>query len=288
VLFEILSATITNVAMITTTEAPYSSSASLIQKSVKGVNSPYIILILCGAKDSDEHNVAVMHLSTLYLRTRNTKYAPDDDIIPDKKGSSPSSYRDNTNTKKFVHSSIRVEEHVVLALQKEAQRRGTSFNNLVNNTLKNYVTSEMYFEQLGFILVSKDFLRRIFLKLDEKYVEEFGREIGLTVAKEYISYFSAQVNKNTLIQFLDIWFRRFQFCQHRIEIDKHIADDDKQQQKEPQEDQQLHLFIVIHDINMNFSLVLRAILEALIEPITKTPVIFRDVTSTSITFSIKI
>ena len=79
----------------------------------------------------------------------------------------------------------------------------------------------MYFEQLGFILVSNDFLRKTFLKLDEKYIEEFGREVGLTVAKEYISYFSGQVNNDTLIKFLDIWFKRFQFCQHRV---REIAD----------------------------------------------------------------
>ena len=180
-------------------------------------------------------------------------------------------------------------------LQKEAERRGVSFNSLVNKTLKTYVSSEMYFEQLGFILVSKDFLRKTFLKLDEKYIEEFGREIGLTVAKEYISYFSGYVNNYTLIQFLDIWFKRYQFSQHRIQdiVDTATSDttdnERKWQKKQPQHHHhRLHSFNVIHDINMNFSLVLKAILEGLVEPITKSPVIFRDITAASITFSIEI
>ena len=76
-------------------------------------------------------------------------------------------------------------------LQKEAERQGISFNSLINKTLKNYAKSEMHFEQLGFLLVSKDFLRKTFAELqDENRIEEFGKELGLTVAKEYVSYFS--------------------------------------------------------------------------------------------------
>ncbi len=113
-------------------------------------------------------------------------------------------YRDDGYNKKFVHSSIRIEEQVLKSLQKEAQRRGISFNSLVNKTLKNYVTSEMYFEQLGFILVSKDFLRKTYSRLNQSDIEEFGRELGLSVAREYMSYFFPQVNNTTLVEFLDI------------------------------------------------------------------------------------
>ena len=210
----------------------------------------------------------------------------------------------NNNDRKFVHSSIRIEEQVLKTLQREAQRRGISFNNLVNKTLKNYVTSEMYFEQLGFVLVSKDFLRKTFSRLNENDIEEFGRELGLTVAKEYISYFFPEVNNTTLVEFLDIWFRRFQFYQHRVReesaqeesdvnasLSPHFSSSNAAEPKadfnQKQLERQLHLFTVSHDINMNFSLVLKAILEGLVEPITKSPVIFKDITATSIAFSIK-
>ena len=213
-------------------------------------------------------------------------------------------YRDDGYNKKFVHSSIRIEEQVLKSLQREAQRRGVSFNSLVNKTLKNYVTSEMYFEQLGFILVSKDFLRKTFCRLNENDIEEFGRELGLSVAREYMSYFFPQVNNTTLVEFLDIWFRRFQFYQHRVREESAQEENDvnailpphfsSSNAAEPRADfnqkqleRQLHLFTVSHDINMNFSLVLKAILEGLVEPITKSPVIFKDITATSIAFSIK-
>jgi hypothetical protein len=213
-------------------------------------------------------------------------------------------YRDDGYDKKFVHSSIRIEEQVLKSLQKEAQRRGISFNSLVNKTLKNYVTSEMYFEQLGFILVSKDFLRKTFSRLNQSDIEEFGRELGLAVAREYMSYFFPQVNNTTLVEFLDIWFRRFQFYQHRVReesaqeesdvnaiLPPHFSSSNAAEPKadfnQKQLERQLHFFTVSHDINVNFSLVLKAILEGLVEPITKSPVIFKDITATSISFSIK-
>ena len=77
----------------------------------------------------------------------------------------------------------------------------------------------MYFEELGFILVSKDFLRKVFSKIEKaEDIEEFGRELGLTTAKEYVSYFFPQVNSDSLVQYLDLWFRRFQFVYFSTEL----------------------------------------------------------------------
>ncbi|MGI8833183.1 MAG: hypothetical protein ACR2IS_11180 [Nitrososphaeraceae archaeon] len=98
----------------------------------------------------------------------------------------------------------------------------------------------------------------------------FGKEFGTTMAKEYVSYFYPQVNGNTLVQFLDYWFRRFQSC-------KHIVEDSGRNQS--------HYFTVNHDINIKFSVALKAILEGLIEPVSKTTVEFREITANSLTFS---
>ena len=105
--------------------------------------------------------------------------------------------------------------------------------------LKTTLRMRCSFEELGFILVSKDFLRKIFSVIEnEKHIHDFGKEFGATMAKEYVSYFYPQVNSNTLVQFLDYWFRRFQSCKHVIE------DSDRSQR---------HYFTVSHDINIKFS-----------------------------------
>jgi hypothetical protein len=178
----------------------------------------------------------------------------------------------SSDKNKLVHSSFRIEENVIGALAIAAEKRGDTLSSLVNKTLKNYVTSEMYFEELGFILVSKDFLRKIFsskIVSDQKHLEEFGKELGLTVAKEYVTYFFPEVNSHSMTQFLDAWFRRFQSCQHRVNGNRHC-------------------FSVNHDINMNFSIAMKAMLEELIEPIIKNPVDFKELTSNAIVFSFEV
>jgi hypothetical protein len=189
--------------------------------------------------------------------------------------SSEKKKEDNDNDKdKLLHQGFRIQEQVIKTLTEEAARKGISVSNLVNKILKNYVTHEMQFEELGFILVSKDFLRKIFSVVDdEKDIQDFGKEIGTTIAKEYVSYFYPQVNSITLVQFLDYWFRRFQSC-------KHIVENADRSQR--------HYFTVNHDINIKFSFALKAILEGLIEPVSKTTVEFRDVTANSITFSFEV
>ena len=211
--------------------------------------------------------------------------------------SSSSSSFSSSKNKKLAHSSIRMEEEVFQLLQKEAERQGISVNSLINKILKNYVKSEMHFEQLGFLLVSKDFLRMTFSEVqDEKRLEEFGRELGLTVANEYVSYFFPKLDSFTLVQFLDIWFRRLQSYKHIVDtsrvndINVIIEKEGLRKENEEEEYQQLqrkdiHYFIINHDININFSIALKAGLEGLIEPIIKSPIIFKQVTSNSISFS---
>jgi hypothetical protein len=180
----------------------------------------------------------------------------------------------NSNKNKLSHQGFRLEEQVIKSLAEEAIRKGISVSSLVNKILKNYVTHEMQFEELGFILVSKDFLRKIFNVIDdEKHIQDFGTEFGTTMAKEYVSYFYPHVNSHTLVRFLDYWFRRFQSCKHTVE---------------DIERSQRHYFTVNHDINIKFSLALKAILEGLIEPVTKTTVEFRDTTANSVTFSFEV
>jgi hypothetical protein len=142
----------------------------------------------------------------------------------------------------------------------------------------------MYFEELGFIPVCKDFLRKVFGRIKEEedvqnYLIDDSRELGLVAAKEYLPYLFDEVNSNTLVQFLEIWFKRFECCQHRIKDDNNNNNNNSNQ---------YHYFIVHHDINMNFSIALRAFLEGLVEPIIKDSIKFNSLTSNAITFSFKI
>lgn len=70
--------------------------------------------------------------------------------------------------------------------------------------------------------------------MQDKYLIENGKEPGSLVAQVYISYFFGQVNTSTLIQFLELWFSRFEAFQYRV-YDNH------------------HYFSIKHDISMKYS-----------------------------------
>ena len=177
--------------------------------------------------------------------------------------------REGRKPEKLVHSSFRLRQDVLNSLEVEAKKRGVTLSSLVNRILENYMTSEIYFEELGFILMSKDFLRKTFNELNEQRVEELGKELGLTVAKEYVSYFFPEVNTDSLIKFLEMWFKRFQSFSHRVHENRHY-------------------FTINHEINLNFSIILRAMLEGIIEPLAKRTVSFKELTPNSIIFSFEV
>src|SRR5215216_3389616 len=197
--------------------------------------------------------------------------------------------RDNNQRRKdkLIHSTFRINQFVIKSLEEEANKRRVSLGSLVNSILENYVSSEMYFEQLGFLLVSKDFLRKTFNAIpsnnEQNTIDEFAKELGNTVAKEYVSYFFPEVNSRTLVEFLDIWFRRFQCCQHRVTKSSSDIDDITAATTK-----ELHHIAVNHDININFSIALKAMMEGFIEPIIKRKVEFKEITSNAISFSFEI
>lgn len=169
---------------------------------------------------------------------------------------------------KLVHESFRLEEDVLETLGKEARKRGTSLSYLVNTILKSYANSDRYFQELGFILIGKDSLRKAYGRIEERQLVEDGKELGL-VAREYISYFFIDINSYTLIEFLELWFSKFQSFQHKVE--------DK-----------CHQFCLNHDINMNFSIYLGSFLKALIESIIDRPLKLVTQSSNSLAFSFEI
>jgi hypothetical protein len=179
------------------------------------------------------------------------------------------------NKEKLTHQAFRIHEKTFKLLQKEAANRGISVSNYVNNILKNHVSYGMYFERFAFIPVSKEFMRTIFIKIErDQDIEQYSRDLGTVVVNEYASNYFPNLNNETLIQFLEMWFRRFQHYQHRVYI---VEDNGIGALR--------HTFSVHHDINANFSIVLKRILSGLIEPITKSIVLFSEVTPSTMTFS---
>ena len=151
------------------------------------------------------------------------------------------------------------------SFEREARRRGIPVSHLINQTLRTYITRDKYFEELGFLPLSKDLIRKVLSRIEEKYLIEDAKEFGLTLMKEYISYFFVDVNTNTLLEFLDLWLSRFAY-RHRI-------------------DYKQHSYCVNHDLGMSYSIFFREYIKALIERIINSPVRFSATGPSTLTFS---
>jgi hypothetical protein len=68
-------------------------------------------------------------------------------------------------------------------------------------------------------------------------------------------------------------------------IEEGIRKENEEEDYQQLQRKEIHYFTINHDININFSIALKAGLEGLIEPIIKTPIIFKQITSNSISFS---
>jgi hypothetical protein len=86
------------------------------------------------------------HILTVYQKPHSHGLNIAVSTLPFLSRISPAS--DNNKKEKHVHSSFRLKESVLRSLENEAQKRGVSLSTLVNRTLENYISSEMYFEEL--------------------------------------------------------------------------------------------------------------------------------------------
>ena len=205
------------------------------------------------------HSIVSSHLKLTMVSTSFTHY----NLFL--MSSAPSIPYSNNKRERLIHSSFRLKGDILKSLELVARKKGISLSTLVNQTLENYVTSEMYFEELGFLLMPKDFLSKVINGLTESQAQDLGRTLGSNIAKEYISFFFPIVDKTNLAKFLDLWFKRFQSYQHKVENARHY-------------------FVVNHEISMNFSIVLKSMLQSLVEHTSKNGIQI-DITPRVVVFS---
>lgn len=154
---------------------------------------------------------------------------------------------------KSIHQGFRIDEKVLVRIKKEAEKKELSLNKLINQILKDWISRDMYFQELGFIPTSKEAIRIWLDKLAEKDLIQEAREFGTNRAREYIMYFFGDVTIHTLIDFLEILFSRFPAYQHKVHNTKHC-------------------FSINHDISTKYSIFFGELLKSLIEPIVNSPV----------------
>lgn len=167
--------------------------------------------------------------------------------------------------RKLVHLGFRIDENVLESIKKSAKRTETTVSNQINMILRNWVTRDTYFQELGFIPMSKDVLRAWINKIEQSELLIQAREFGQSTA-DIIAYFYGEINVSNMMKFLEILFSRFPSYDHRIENNTHS-------------------FHINHDICMKYSIFFGELLRSLIEPIIKSPVNLKNLTQKTIIIS---
>lgn len=156
------------------------------------------------------------------------------------------------NQKRPVFHTFRIETDSYEQLEKEAKKKNISINVLLNQIIKEHAF-KVNFDKIDFLLTPKDVLKSLFEIIDEKDIIYLGKKIGSHDAIEYMRLLYDDINKNTILQFLDMWSSRFLGYEHK----NHGS---------------THWFSVPHGINAKYSLFLAEFIKSLIDCTIKEPV----------------
>lgn len=143
------------------------------------------------------------------------------------------------NTKTIT---LRIDAALEEALSRDAKESGLTINSLANQIFKEYSEWDRYAEGLCLIPLSRDILQILFDQLSEEECVAVGEKVGGFTPRELTSFLFGEFNQQHLTQFLELWFDRFATLEHRTEDTN-------------------HLFVVHHDVNINFSRFLSALLQ---------------------------
>lgn len=138
--------------------------------------------------------------------------------------------------------TLRIDASLEEVLSRDAKGKGLTVNSLANQIFKSYSEWDRYSDGLCMMPISRDILQMIFDQLSEEEASIAGEKAGRFVSRELTSFLFGGFNKQSLVRFLELWFSRFASHEHKIT-------------------DTAHLFVVHHDININFSRFLESFLK---------------------------
>jgi predicted DNA-binding ribbon-helix-helix protein len=110
--------------------------------------------------------------------------------------------------------SFRVEQDVLEQLRDLAAERKISLNALVSQILDHYVKLGVYDKTFGFFSISQDVLRLSLAKQSDEEIDKIVAVAGAKIHKQIIMYLYGKVNKQTIVDYLDIFGNRFETFRH--------------------------------------------------------------------------
>ena len=108
--------------------------------------------------------------------------------------------------KKSSIISVRVNEDVKRKLTIESELESLTMNTLISRILVRHVDWDKFAEDIGFVAVTKSFLRALLEALSDDKVKSIAVTTCRSAFKDAVIYTQGSLNLENLIKTLDLWF----------------------------------------------------------------------------------
>ena len=108
--------------------------------------------------------------------------------------------------KKSAVISARVSEDVKDKLEDEAEMKGSTVNTLTSNILTKHVSWDRFAEDIGFVFLTRPFLRAILDEVDEKTIKLIAVSTCRGAIRDAVLFLKGEMNKDSIVEAFDLWF----------------------------------------------------------------------------------
>jgi hypothetical protein len=113
--------------------------------------------------------------------------------------------------------SFRLEEDALVELRELAKERKVSLNSMVSQILEHYLTVGVYDRTFGFFSISYDVLKLSLADLTDDEIQKIADSAAAKIHKQILMYLYGKINKDTIVDYLDVFGNRFETFRHFID-----------------------------------------------------------------------
>jgi hypothetical protein len=166
-----------------------------------------------------------------------------------------------------VPKSFRIDESASIAVEEEAISQNVSSNTLVNQILKQFSEFDRFARRINTVKLSSSVFRDLLSEVDSEKVIEVAKTAGSSIPQAFATTKSGKVDFGSLldhVRCLGMYAHLFEFSET---VDVHG-----------------HLFTLVHDFGLNWSIFLVHYVNAMFEQIGVSPKV--DMSDRSVTFTL--
>jgi len=155
--------------------------------------------------------------------------------------------KDSSEKSANVSTTIRIPKKVFEKIELEATTQDSNISNLINSILRKYVSWDRFVGDIGYMHMSKAFLRSMFEKITEKDMEKLATTTGYGRMRDAILFINGKVDLDGTINVIKLWLSASEIPIRVIKESEYVE------------------FIVPHNLGQKWSMYFGIILKTIFE-----------------------